>query len=159
MADTYAWCIMPNHFHLLIRVKDEIDIGFLKPKRGQKTPPKKAIPENQFSHLFNAYAKAFNVKNHRHGSLFEHPFRRKEVTSDEYLKKLVYYIHNNPVKHRFTDNMLDYPWSSYLTIISIKPSKLSRESVLGWFDSKANFVTYHKDQQTNDLIQDYFLEE
>ena len=158
VADTYAWCLMPNHFHLLVRVKDEIDVGFLKPKRGQKTPPKKAIPENQFSHLFNAYSKAFNNQNHRHGSLFEHPFKRIEVDSERYLRQLVLYIHSNPVKHGFTEDMIDWPWSSYLTLVSDKPSKLCRELVLGWFDGKSNFISCHKEKQEFDLIKFSFLE-
>ncbi|MHC1702393.1 MAG: transposase [Tenuifilaceae bacterium] len=158
VADTYAWCLMPNHFHILVRIKDETDIGFLKPKRGQTTPPKKAVPENQFSHLFNAYAKGFNTKNNRHGSLFEHPFKRLEVTTEDYLRKLVYYIHANPVKHGYTENMFEYPWSSFLTIMSIKPAKLSKETVIEWFDNQTNFIAYHQDHQETDLEKDYFLE-
>ena len=159
VAETYAWCLMPNHFHLLVRIKDEVDIEFLKPEKEPKTAPKKPKPENQFGHLFNAYAKAFNKQNDRHGSLFEHPFRRIEVTNDAYLKRLVYYIHSNPVKHGFTDSMIDYPWSSYLTIISVKPTKINRDSVLGWFDSQSNFITFHKEQQDLDLIKYTLLEE
>jgi putative transposase len=159
VADTYAWCLMPNHFHLLVRVKDEAAIGFLKPKRGQKTPPKKAVPENQFGHLFNAYAKAYNVQNNRHGSLFEHPFKRIEVTNPAYLKQLVYYIHSNPVKHGYAESMFDWPWSSYGSIISVKPTKLSKEPVLGWFDSQSNFIAYHHEKQDLELIKLTLLEE
>lgn len=159
VAETYAWCLMPNHFHILVRIKDEAEVGFLKPKRGQKTPPKKAVPENQFGHLFNAYAKAFNTQINRHGSLFEHPFKRIEVTSEEYLKQLVYYIHSNPIKHGFVESMLDWPWSSYLTIISVKPTKMSRESVLGWFNGQSEFITIHQEVQNLELIKFTLLEE
>ncbi len=159
VAETYAWCLMPNHFHLLVRIKDEFDIDFIKSEKEPKTAPKKPKPENQFGHLFNAYAKAFNKQNNRHGSLFEHPFRRIEVTNETYLKRLVYYIHSNPVKHSFTDSMIDYPWSSYLTIISVKPTKINRDSVLGWFDSQSNFITFHKEQQDLDLIKYTLLED
>jgi hypothetical protein len=38
---------------------------------------------------------------------------------------------------------MDYPWSSYLTCISINPTKLKRDEVMGWFDSKANFRFLH----------------
>jgi len=50
-----------------------------------------------FSHLFNAYSKYFNKYTGRHGSLFERPFDRIEITDKEYFKNLVVYIHNNPV--------------------------------------------------------------
>jgi len=42
-------------------------------------------PAKQFSHLFNAYAQAFNKRNRRHGSLFERPFKRKQVNNNQYL--------------------------------------------------------------------------
>ncbi|NOU19684.1 MAG: hypothetical protein HOO91_19170 [Bacteroidales bacterium] len=159
VAETYAWCLMPNHFHLLVRIKDEVDIDFLKSEKEPKTALKKAKPENQFGHLCNAYAKEFNKQNNRHGSLFEHPFKRIEVTNETYLKRLIYYIHSNPVKHDFADSMIDYPWSSYLTIISVKPTKIKRDSVLGWFDSRANFIAFHEEQQDLDLIKYTLLEE
>jgi len=81
--------------------------------------------------------------NYRHGSLFERPFKRKLVSDIEYFKRLVVYIHNNPVHHGFTQYAMDYPWSSYLTCISIKPTRLQRNAVIGWFDNKADFKTAH----------------
>lgn len=89
VADTYAWVLMKNHFHLLVRIKEEAEIGFLSEK--------KYNPSHQFSHLFNAYAQAYNKRIGRTGSLFEHPFHRKEITDSDYFKTLVIYIHNNPV--------------------------------------------------------------
>jgi len=133
VADTYAWCLMPNHFHLLVRVKDEEEV--LKDLNLTGFKNLSGLVSQKFSNLFNAYTKAFNLREGRHGSLFERPFKRIEVTNEVYLRQLVYYIHSNPVKHGFTDNALDWPWSSYLTIISVKPTKLNRDSVLGWFDS------------------------
>jgi hypothetical protein len=38
---------------------------------------------------------------------------------------------------------MEYPWSSYLTCVSIKPTKLHREQVIGWFDNQANFKYLH----------------
>ena len=57
------------------------------------------------------------------------------------------------------ENMLDYPWSAYLSLISIKPTKLMRDKVFGWFDSRANFIAYHKEKQPVDLIKYSLLEE
>jgi hypothetical protein len=99
-----------------------------------------------FSNLFNAYAKAFNKRYNRHGSLFERPFGRKQIHNIEYLKNVVLYIHDNPVHHFFCENKLDYPWSSYLTCISLKPTKLKRDAVIGWFDDLANFKTRHNEE-------------
>ena len=104
---------------------------------------KKYNPSHQFSHLFNAYAQAYNKRNGRTGSQFIHPFKRKLIEDIEYFKNTVVYIHNNPVHHKFTEHAMDYPWSSYLTCISVKPTHLQRDSVIGWFDSKANFIAAH----------------
>ena len=155
IADTYAWCLMPNHFHILVRIKDEAEIIAGLNLTGFKNLSGlgKGLVSQRFSNLFNAYTKAFNKREGRHGSLFERPFKRIEVANEAYLRQLVYYIHSNPVKHGFVDDMLHWPWSSYLTLISIKPSKLFRESVLGWFDSQSNFITYHEAQQDLTLIK------
>ena len=104
---------------------------------------KKYKTVNQFSHLFNAYTKAINKRYHRTGSLFEHPFRRILVNSNDQLRYLVYYIHHNPIHHGFCDHFLDYPWSSYLTIVSPKETRLSRREVLAWFENQENYLCYH----------------
>jgi hypothetical protein len=164
VAETYAWVLMRNHFHLLVRIKLEIDIPFMgETPEGLKNPSgsgknlsesfrpesvsKKYKPVNPFSHFFNAYAKAINKRYHRTGSLFEHPFRRIRVESEHHLKYLVYYIHHNPIHHGFCEHYLDYPWSSYLSVVSPKETKLSRTEVLRWFDDKSNFEKFHSQQE------------
>ncbi len=165
VAETYAWVLMRNHFHLLVKIKEEGNIPFMgihtpeglrdtsgsgKTLSASSRPEsvlKKYKPINQFSHLFNAYTKAINKRYHRTGSLFEHPFRRIKVESDIHLKYLVYYIHHNPIHHGFCDHYLDYPWSSYLTIVSPKATKLSRAEVLKWFRDKSNFKKFHSQEQ------------
>ena len=157
VADTYAWCLMPNHFHLLVRVKDEEEIRRRLNLSGFQNLT--GFVSQKFSNLFNAYSKAFNKREARHGCLFESPFKRIEVHNETYLRQLVCYIHSNPVKHGFVDSILDWPWSSYLTIISVKPSKLQLNSVLGWFDSHSNFIALHNEQQKLDLIKLSLLED
>jgi len=82
---------------------------------------RKPKPSTQLSHLFNSYAQYYNKKYQRKGVLFEKGFRRKIVDDPEYLKNLMDYIHNNPVKHGFADHPGDYPWSSYTTSRLIQP--------------------------------------
>lgn len=142
VADTFAWVLMRNHFHLLVRVKSEEemfsqdDSEYLQGLKGKYYQP--------FSNLFNAYTKAFNKKYNRHGSLFESNFRRKLINSDKYFKSLVIYIHNNPVHHGFCENIIDYPWSSYFTCISFKETKLKRKTVMGWFNNLGEFKELHQ---------------
>lgn len=138
VADTFAWVLMPNHFHFLVKIKDESEIlqqSYLQDLTVVKQKP----PHQYFSNLFNAYTKSINKRFLRHGALFERPFRRKIINHEEYLKRVLLYIHNNPVHHGFCDHPVEYPWSSYLSCISVKSTKLQRESVIGWFDNLANF--------------------
>lgn len=92
IADTFAWVLMPNHFHLLVKVKDEEAMfrpdRFSKPVRsGYQTTP----PHQYFSNLFNAYTKAFNKRFARHGNLFDRPFKRKAIGNEWYLKQVILY--------------------------------------------------------------------
>lgn len=166
IAQTFAWVLMPNHFHFLVQIKEEENISFNPKKhivaaesadrierqslisssdfdKNQDFVFEKYKPENQFSNLFNAYAQAFNRKYHRTGSLFEHPFHRKEVDNIGYFKQVILYIHQNPVHHGFCSHPLEYPWSSYLTCISDKITKLQRDDVVGWFKSVEEFKSTH----------------
>ena len=134
IAETFAWCLMKNHFHFLIRVKEVEEI---------KTAIK-IQPSQSFSNLFNAYTKAFNKKYNRHGALFERPFRRKWVNYDRYFQNLIVYIHNNPVHHNICDHPLEYAWSSYLSCIADKPTKLNRQKVIETFNDVENFKYIHQ---------------
>ena len=112
LADTYAWVLMPNHFHFLVRIKDED--GIRKNLTGSPNLSGGLKPSHQyFSNLFNAYTKALNIRNNRHGSLFERPFKRKLADDEKYLKQLVIYIQNNPVHHGFCHTAEKYRWSGY----------------------------------------------
>ncbi len=153
IAETFAWCLLKNHFHVLVYIKidEEIDISMLEYSTVES--PKTVDPSKQFGHLFNAYTQAINKKFNRTGSLFEKPFERKLVKSEKYFQNLIYYIHNNPVFHRFTDKINDYPWSSYETVLSEKPTRLVREKVIKIFETKDNFIQYHfQKQNCNEII-------
>ncbi len=143
VADTFAWVLMPNHFHMLVRMKSQQDLQGFGNLEGLDFNSHRNIYNQAFSNLFNAYTKGFNKRYSRRGSLLCNPFRRKQVESAEWLRQLILYIHFNPVKHGFCSHPCEYPWSSYLSLISIKPTKLGREKVIGWFDSKANFKALH----------------
>ena len=99
-----------------------------------------------FSHIFNAYAQYFNKLNGRHGGLFETPFRRIRVNTKKYFRQMVFYIHYNPVKHGFVEHISDWKWSSYPAIVSEKPTRLSREAVLEYFDDADNFKAWHQQE-------------
>ena len=160
VAETFAWCLLNNHFHLLVRIKEEDEVVALSNPARVRNPGRvrQHLPSKAFSNLFNAYTQAINKRYNRNGSLFEKPFRRIEITSERYFRNMVFYIHNNPVKHGFVEDMAEYPWSSYLSIISAKPTKLQRKSVIGWFDSKNNFKIFHQRNHKEEEIEKFIME-
>ena len=75
----------------------------------------------------------------------EHTFRRKQITSVEYLNQLVIYIHNNPVHHHFCDHPIEYHWSSYENCLPAKNTGLMHNVVMDWFDHDNGFkLAHHK---------------
>lgn len=109
IVDIGAYCLMPNHFHLLIREKIENGISIFMKK------------------LCTAYVMYFNKNNERTGTLFQGRFKAELADKDSYLEYLLAYIHLNPIKliepdwkekgiknlrhaNEFLDN---YKWSSY----------------------------------------------
>ncbi len=148
VAATFAWVLMRNHFHFLIRIKtvEQLNLQGFENLEGLKGTNRN-FANQQFANLFNAYTKAINKRYSRTGSLFEHPFRRIKITSKDHLLYLIYYIHHNPIHHGFCKHFLEYPWSSYLSILSPKETNLNREEVLNWFYDKVYFKTYHSKEQ------------
>ncbi len=147
VADTFAYCLLPNHFHLLVQVKpfDELKEQYkkVKPRSTEVENWQPVFVMQQFSNLFNSYAKAFNKKNHRKGALFIDYMRRVTVTSDGQFTATVFYIHNNVVHHRYHKDLGNWPWSSYNAILSDAPTKLERQKVLDWFGGPEKFIEYH----------------
>ncbi len=153
VAETYAYCLMRNHFHLLVRIKTE------KAQRRKVSETfQVSNPTQQFSNMFNAYAKAINKAYNRTGGLFQERFGRIPVTSDDYFVHLIRYIHFNPQKHGFVSDFREYPWSSYDALASIKPTKLDRDDVLAWFNGRDGFVKSHnekvEEKKISKLIED-----
>ncbi len=130
ISDIYAYCLLKNHFHILLRIKEETDV----------LENKLHLP---FSNLFNAYTKSINKKYNREGSLFKERYKRKRITDEKYLMQNIVYIHLNPIKHGFYENFRGYPHSSFNALISEKPTKLKRKEVLELFGGKENFIDAH----------------
>ncbi|OGD67332.1 hypothetical protein A2442_01025 [Candidatus Campbellbacteria bacterium RIFOXYC2_FULL_35_25] len=113
LVEIGAYCLMPNHFHLLIREKVEGGIS------------------NFMQKLATAYSMYYNSKYQRTGSLFEGKFKATHVAKDNYLEYLFAYIHLNPVKlidSKWKENGIkdkkktkkfleNYEYSSYLDFI------------------------------------------
>ena len=141
VVDTFAYCLLRNHFHLLIKTKSEEEVTALKGMH--QTDASGDQISKQFSHFFNAYSKAMNSAYGRTGSLFQHPFKRVIVSSDCQFWRVIAYIHQNPQKHKFAGDFRDWKWSSYRSFLSDKPTKLQRETVLDWFGGIQQYLDLH----------------
>jgi putative transposase len=142
VVDTYAYCLMPNHLHLMVRVRSEEEIATLSGFR-TLTESQKYVSQ-QFSHLFNGYTQAYNKMYDRRGSLFERPFKRKIVSDENYFTQLIAYIHNNPVHHGFCNNLVDWPHSSFHTYLMDKPTKLNKKYLDEWFGNREALLEFHQ---------------
>ena len=115
----HAYCLMSNHYHLLL----ETPSGNLS---------------QIMRHINGAYTTYFNVKRQRSGHLFQGRYKAILVEMDEYAKELSRYIHLNPVRAKLVDTPDEYRWSSYPYYIGLKkpPEWLVRDFILGYFGKK-----------------------
>jgi putative transposase len=150
IAETFAYCLLRNHFHILVRIKSQDEIVSGKDKL--------FLPSRQFSNFFNAYAKAINAAYGRTGSLFQHPFKRTPVTTSGQFWNVIAYIHQNPQKHKFVEDFRNWRWSSYGIILLEKPTNISRQAVLDWFGGNQNYLELHQ-KWVSDVEDKWFPED
>ncbi len=145
IAETYAYCLMPNHFHFLVKIKEESEVeeSFPEFQTLEKEEGSKFISK-QFSNLFSSYTQAYNKMFNRSGSLFIKNFKRKRITTEHYLKQAIVYIHQNPVHHEFVEKPDEWKYSSYNAFFSTKISSIKKNEVIKLFDDLQNFRDYHK---------------
>jgi len=101
----YAWCLLPNHFHLLLKSdKSGLEISSFMRKLQQS-----------YAMYFKTKYKAISpdLKLLNFPQLFEWRFKAKLVDNDDYLEKVATYIVLNPIKHWLVDKIQDWDWTSY----------------------------------------------
>ena len=149
-VETYAFCLIPNHFHLLIEVRSEEKIrAYLEVEKKWKKMEKasvEAVLSEAFRRFFISYAKSFNKADKRRGTLFKREFRRVRIDTSHHFFTEVSYIHKNPVKHGLVSSIEEYPWSSYLPLLhglDEYTSWLRRDKMMDWFEGEENFALFH----------------
>jgi len=163
-VDTFAYCLLPNHFHLLIQVKAKADFVIRKDEFPRQDDIENMsvgeIVSELFRRFFMSFSKSINIQESRTGSLFQKNFRRKLVNNESYFSVLIYYIHNQ-LKHHGFDHMddRDYLWSSYSRFLIDKETKLRKKEVLNWFGGKEGFVKFHSVKQDLREINDLVIEQ
>ncbi len=159
-VNTYAFCLLDNHFHFLIRIKSKQEIDKLIDLKQQ--PPRKVpvgiFVSRKIGNLLNSHAQMFNIATSRTGGLFESPFRRKPVDSSQYLTHLIKYIHLNPVKHKIHGNYEFYPYSSYREYLKFKPKIVDKNEGLFWFGSLEIFEKFHETETPENKIANLLIE-
>lgn len=148
-VSTLCYCLMPNHFHLLIRIKDDevIKSELLASEiSGDTSIPLNHLLIKKFGDFFNSYTKSYNIQQGRRGSLFMHSFRRKPVLDEIYLSKLIHYIHRNPVKAGLCSFPEDWHYSSYRHLVFPGRDELITldiQSVIEVYGDLTNFIETH----------------
>jgi putative transposase len=148
VADIWSYALLPNHFHLMIKVKQEnriLDLFSHKKKKPfdvMKHDLSDFIME-QFSNWLNGYAKAFNKMYHRKGGLFIDYTKRKMAKVDADINRFIFYIHKNAVHHGLARKIGDWKFDSYQPLLSDKPTWLMRDDVMNWFGSREEFIDFH----------------
>jgi REP element-mobilizing transposase RayT len=122
-AVIHVFCLMDNHYHLLLET------------------PSGNLPQIM-RHINGAYTTYFNVKRARSGHLFQGRYKAILVDIDEYAKELSRYIHLNPVRAEMVKVPEEYEWSSYQFYIGEQkpPEWLYRDFILGYFGSKVSIA-------------------
>jgi putative transposase len=131
--ETLTWCLMPSHFHLMIRVKSQ--------------PPEKSPVSNlcikAYADFCNGYVQAFNKQHSRKGSLFMRNFKRKIVSDDMYARKLICYIHNNPVQDGYVRTPQEWHHSSFREFLQMEGEEARNNQIIQRFGSKDDFYHAH----------------
>jgi REP element-mobilizing transposase RayT len=147
--DIYAYCLMPNHFHFLLKVKPQIDESLSFNNGGLHS--KECFFSKAIGKLISSYIQSFNKVYQRSGPLFESPFKRILIDSEEYLRNLIVYIHQNP------ENFQNYKFSSYLAMISNAETHIQRDEVIELFGGRENFIECHKKEINLNFVKDFQL--
>jgi REP element-mobilizing transposase RayT len=149
----YAYCLMDNHIHLLLK-ENKDNISHIMKRIG------------------TAYAVYFNKKYQQNGHLFQDRFKSEVIEGELYLLAVIRYIHNNPLKARLVKLPEDYKWCSYSEYLKNRTKMVIVEDILKLFSknlSKAlplfmqfsqaednhDFLEYKEDNQTKKDINTY----
>lgn len=159
IAETYAYCLMPNHFHLMVRIrKREVIESLIRNKNisleenTSKVLSFGCVSDNeiekflskQLANLFSSYTQSFNKVYHRMGSLFIKNFKREPITDKSHFLNAIIYTHRNPIHHGFCKSFDEWPHSSYSGIIYGAESLVETDMMLKMAGGIDNFIEMHK---------------
>jgi putative transposase len=141
IIELIVFCLMPNHFHLIVREKTEGGIA------------------KYMQRVLTAYTKYFNTRHEKTGHLFQGSYKSVFIEDDEQLMHTSAYIHKNPVELKDWKNKLEeYPWSSYQDYILTNRwgDLLSQDIILGRYLESKNFGSYKNFVEKSPAKEDLF---
>jgi REP element-mobilizing transposase RayT len=163
IAETYAYCLMPNHFHIIVRIrKRNIIEEIIRKKENNFENTFSKVPNfgkgvvnisnseilkyisKQFANLFSCYTQSFNKVYHRKGSLFIKNFKRQTITDKEYFLHSVIYVHRNPVHHGFCNDFNAWTYSSYRDVFAGEHGFTENIKLLKLFDGLEIYLSQHQ---------------
>jgi putative transposase len=140
--DLISYCLMPNHFHLLIKQNTDLPITQLILK------------------VCTGYSKYFNKKYGRIGAIFQDRFKSVRIQKNNQLLWVSYYIHKNPIEAGFVENPNNYKWSSFSEYIKIKSENYflcKKDIILSQFNKLETYLNYFKNQKINKDLQENLI--
>jgi REP element-mobilizing transposase RayT len=143
IAETYAYCLLSDHLHFLIRIREDAEGGLYK----------------QFALLFNGYTKGYNRHNEKMGKVFKFKLKRKEIKSTPYFLEMIRYVNQNPWRHGVTTHPANYRFSSFRATMTAGPTLIAKEQVQSYFGSHANLEANLLTQVDEKVIKMLMLEE
>ena len=151
VAQTFAYCLLPNHFHFFIRIKtmaEQIEDWYVQ--HSAETPPPEYQPIEPDTQI-NTLLTHLPIKS---TSLNIIP-----VGNQRHCAYLIRYIHQNPALHGHIKNFRHWPHSSYQTILADKPTRIPIAKVLEWFHSAEWYEEIHWETQDPTEIGYLILED
>lgn len=130
--ELYAWCLMDNHFHLLIKSSKSKLADFIK-------------------RLCCSYVPYFNRKYEHSGHLFQDRYKSEPIETDRYFMGVIRYIHNNPEKANICPAN-KYKWSSYKEYLGSK-KLVSPDTLNELIHGKENFIEFSKIQDSINFLE------
>jgi len=153
ILETLAYCLLKNHFHMLVYVKENVEV----PKRNG-SGMFKLNASKQLSHFFNSYAQSINKAYNGTVPLFESPFERKLIDDENYLKTMIYYCHRNAVHHGFVTDIKEWEFSSYHSILANESNLVATAEVLKRFGNINCFKESHRSNTPQTDLEKYIIE-